>query len=364
MTRRQQLWFWLTAFAVVVAALYLWRDILLPFIAGMAVAYFLDPAADRLEKWGCSRAVATSIITGAFVVVVVAVLLLILPVLHSQIVQFAERVPTYAEMVRESIDPLLGTLRARVSPEVVERLRDVASGFVGGAIGWISRVLGSIWGGGMALFHLLSLIVITPVVAFYLLRDWDRMIAKIDSWLPKAHAQVIREQATLVDRTLAGFVRGQALVCLILGAYYGIALTLIGLDFGLIIGLGAGLISFIPFVGSIIGFAVSLGLALLQFSEWLPVALVAAVFIVGQIAEGYFLTPKLVGDRVGLHPVWIIFALLAGGVLLGFVGVLLAIPVAAVVGVLARFGLDRYLASRLYQRRPGASGTDETGQIG
>ena len=258
----------MTAFAVVVAGLYLWRDILLPFIAGMAVAYFLDPAADRLEKWGCSRAVATSIITGAFVVVVVAVLLLILPVLHSQIVQFAERVPTYAEMVRESIDPLLGTLRARVSPEVVERLRDVASGFVGGAIGWISRVLGSIWGGGMALFHLLSLIVITPVVAFYLLRDWDRMIAKIDSWLPKAHAQVIREQAALVDRTLAGFVRGQALVCLILGAYYGIALTLIGLDFGLIIGLGAGLISFIPFVGSIIGFAVSLGLAFLQFSEF------------------------------------------------------------------------------------------------
>ena len=363
MTRRQQLWFWLTAFAVVVAGLYLWRDILLPFIAGMAVAYFLDPAADRLEKWGCSRAVATGIITGAFVVVVVAVLLLILPVLHSQIIQFAERVPTYAEMVRESIDPLLGTLRARVSPEVVERLRDVASGFVGGAIGWISRVLGSIWGGGMALFHLLSLIVITPVVAFYLLRDWDRMIAKIDSWLPEAHAQVIREQAALVDRTLAGFARGQALVCLILGAYYGIALTLIGLDFGLIIGLGAGLISFIPFVGSIIGFAVSLGLAFLQFSEWLPVALVAAVFIVGQVAEGYFLTPKLVGDRVGLHPVWIIFALLAGGVLLGFVGVLLAIPVAAVVGVLARFGLDRYLASRLYQRRPGASGTDETGQI-
>ncbi len=363
MTRRQQLWFWLTAFAVVVTALYLWRDILLPFIAGMAVAYFLDPAADRLEKWGCSRTVATSIITGAFVVVVVAVLLLILPVLHSQIVQFAERVPTYAEMLRESIVPLLDTLRARVSPEVVERLRDVASGFVGGAIGWISRVLGSIWGGGMALFHLLSLIVITPVVAFYLLRDWDRMIAKIDSWLPEAHAQVIREQAALVDRTLAGFVRGQALVCLILGAYYGIALTLIGLDFGLIIGLGAGLISFIPFVGSIIGFAVSLGLAFLQFSEWLPVALVAAVFIVGQIAEGYFLTPKLVGDRVGLHPVWIIFALLAGGVLLGFVGVLLAIPVAAVVGVLARFGLDRYLASRLYQRRPGASGTDETGQI-
>ena len=363
MTRRQQLWFWLTAFAVVVAGLYLWRDILLPFIAGMAVAYFLDPAADRLEKWGCSRAVATGIITGAFVVVVVAVLLLILPVLHSQIIQFAERVPTYAEMLRESIVPLLDTLRARVSPEVVERLRDVASDSVGGAIGWISRVLGSIWGGGMALFHLLSLIVITPVVAFYLLRDWDRMIAKIDSWLPEAHAQVIREQAALVDRTLAGFARGQALVCLILGAYYGIALTLIGLDFGLIIGLGAGLISFIPFVGSIIGFAVSLGLAFLQFSEWLPVALVAAVFIVGQIAEGYFLTPKLVGDRVGLHPVWIIFALLAGGVLLGFVGVLLAIPVAAVVGVLARFGLDRYLASRLYQRRPGASGTDETGQI-
>ena len=201
----------------------------------------------------------------------------------------------------------------------------------------------------MAFANLISLLVITPVVAFYLLRDWDRLIARIDTWLPRDHAETIRERVREVDRTLAGFLRGQGTVCLILGLFYAIALSIAGLDFGLVVGLVAGLLSFIPYVGAIIGLVLSVGLALLQFDDWLRVAIVAGIFFVGQAVEGNFLTPKLVGESVGLHPVWIIFGLLAGGALFGFVGVLLAVPAAAVIGVGVRFALDRYLQSPYYR---------------
>ena len=197
--------------------------------------------------------------------------------------------------------------------------------------------------GGLALFKLASLLIITPVVSFYLLRDWDRIIAHMNSLLPPGHASTIRGLTAEIDDTIAGFVRGQANVCLILGFYYGIALSLAGLESGLLVGFGAGLISFIPYVGASVGLVVGVAIAIAQFSDWLPVFLVAVIFIVGQVAESYVLTPKLVGDRVGLHPVWIIFALLAGGALFDFTGVLLAVPAAAVIGVLARFGQARYL---------------------
>jgi predicted PurR-regulated permease PerM len=201
----------------------------------------------------------------------------------------------------------------------------------------------------VALFQLISLVVITPLVSFYLLRDWDRIVERIDAYLPRGSAPAIHDQFGKIDRTLAGFIRGQATVCLILGAFYAVGLSLVGLEFGLLIGLGTGLISFIPYFGMMVGLAVGISVALAQFSGLGSVALVAAVFAVGQVAEGNFLTPKLVGDRVGLHPVWVIFALLAGGTLFGFTGILLAVPAAAVIGVLVRFTLESYRDSRLYE---------------
>ena len=218
-----------------------------------------------------------------------------------------------------------------------------------GAVADISiGILGKFVGGLQITFNIISLFVITPVVAFYLLRDWDAIIARVDTYLPRAHVETIREQARLVDETLAGFLRGQFTVCLLLGLFYGIGLSLVGLEFGLVIGLGTGLVSFIPYFGMLIGFVVGVGLAIAQFHTLLPIAMVVVVFAVGQFLEGNFLTPKLVGDRVNLHAVWIMFALLAGAALFGFVGVLLAVPVAAVIGVLVRFSIARYRASPLY----------------
>jgi predicted PurR-regulated permease PerM len=232
-------------------------------------------------------------------------------------------------------------------------VRDAVGGASGQLFRWLLEAAGGVLRSGQAVLSLLSILVITPVVAFYLLRDWDRLTARVDSWLPRDHAEVVRTQLREIDRILAGFARGQATVCLILAAYYGGALTVAGLEFGLIVGVVAGLASFVPLVGSIGGLVLSVGLALLQFDETWRVLVVAAIFVAGQAVEGNYLTPKLVGDRVGLHAVWVMFGLLAGGALFGFVGVLLAVPVAAVIGVLARFALTQYLASPLFRGHVG-----------
>lgn len=348
MTARRQTLYWLLALGVFVLAVYLLRSILLPFVLGIAVAYFLDPVADWLERRRLSRTLAATLLTVAFLVGVGLFFALLVPLLQSQLFGFVGRIPAYAEMFRVVTEDLLSIVQANLSEEAIARLREAAGGLAAATVRWLGDAVLSLWSGGLALLNLLSLVVITPIVAFYLLRDWDRIVSRIDGWLPRDHADTIREQVGLVNETLAGFVRGQGLVCLGLGTFYAVALSIVGLDFAVIVGLGTGLISFVPYFGMLVGLCASVGMAFAQFDTWQPVAIVAAIFAVGQIVEGNFVTPKLVGDRVGLHPVWMIFALLAGGALFGFLGVLLAVPVAAIVGVLVRFLVSRYTESRLY----------------
>ncbi|MBF0306075.1 MAG: AI-2E family transporter [Alphaproteobacteria bacterium] len=348
MSGESRIRFWLIGLAVLFVLLYLLRGVLLPFVAGMAVAYFLDPVVDRLQRLGLSRLASTSLITAGFLAVALLGLLLVVPVLESQIVGFATRLPRYAAGLAQRLEPVIAAAADYLDASDIERLRAAAGEYAGTAVRWAGTMIGNLVTGGLALFNILSLLFITPVVAFYLLRDWDDMTSTVDSWLPRRNAEVIREQLREIDRTLAGFVRGQATVCLVLGLFYALGLTLVGLDLGLIVGLGAGLISFVPYLGTIIGFVIGIGLAVAQSQGWALPGMVAGVFLVGQVLEGNVLTPRLVGDRVGLHPVWVIFAILAGGALFGFVGVLLAVPVAAVIGVLARFTLRRYLSSPLY----------------
>lgn len=340
--------FWLIVIVGFFAALYLLREILLPFVAGMAVAYLFDPLCDRLERAGLNRTLATSVVTLVFVALLAAALLLLLPIVVGQLTSLIARLPDYIEALRGQLSDAVSALESKLSPEMIAHIRESLGASGGKIAGWITDVLTGLVTGGVALANLLSLIFITPVVSFYLLRDWDRIVAWVDGCLPRGAAPVVREQAHLIDRTLAGWVRGQFIVCVVLGTYYAVGLTLAGLNFGLVIGLLAGLLSFIPFVGATVGLIGSVGLAFVQFDDWLRIAIVAGVFFVGQAVEGNFLTPRLVGDRVGLHPVWVIFALLAGGALFGFVGVLLAVPVAATAGVMARFLLQRYLQSDLY----------------
>lgn len=349
MTAERQLRFWLIGLALFAVALWLLRDVMLPFVAGMAIAYFLDPLVDRVEAWRLPRWLATTVVLASFAVVLTLALILLVPLLQHQIVEFINTLPHYADLVRDRLVPIGRRLLRRLSDDDVERLRTAAGQYAGSVVSWFGSVLHGILTGGLALFDVLSVVLITPVVAFYLMRDWDRLVAKVDHWLPRPHADIIRQQVREVDRTLAGFVRGQATVCVALGLFYAIGLTAVGLNFGLVIGMVAGLLSFIPYVGSLVGFVASTGIAMVQFDSYLMVGVVVAIFLIGQAVEGNVLTPKLVGERVGLHPVWAIFALLAGGSLFGFLGVLVAMPVAAVIGVVVRFALRSYLDSPYYR---------------
>lgn len=353
MTRRQQILTWIGLLTGAVLLLVLLRDMLLPFVAGMALAYFLDPSADWMERRGVKRWLATLIIVGLFFVTAILVIVLLVPVVSTQFAKFLDHLPEYILYFQTRVLPFVQDWAERLGFDLNGDPKQALSGHSEQVMKVVGGVLTGLLGGGQAIFNVISLLVITPVVGFYLLRDWDSMITRINSYLPLDHAETIREQAREIDRVLAGFVRGQLLVCLSLAAFYGIGLTLAGLQFGLFIGVTAGMISFIPYVGTTLGFIVSVSVALAQFSpDFVWVGVIAGIFILGQVIEGNFLHPVLIGDRVGLHPVWIIFALLAGGSLFGFVGILLAVPIFAVIGVLVRFTLERYRESWLY--RPGA----------
>ncbi|MBT3306119.1 MAG: AI-2E family transporter [Alphaproteobacteria bacterium] len=348
MSREKKLVFWLVGLVVFLFVLNALAGVLMPFVAGLAIAYFLDPVADRLEGWGASRAVATTCIVAGFFIVVVGALFLLFPLLQSQIIHLASLLPDLVEKARDYAQPFLERLQSDMAPDAIDRLKSAAGSYAGTAIKWISDIVGGLLKGGLAVFNLLSLVIITPVVAFYLLRDYDNIVEWVDSYLPRGARATIHEQARAIDDAIAGFVRGQASVCLVLATWYGASLTIVGLQSGLLVGLGAGAISFIPYVGAATGLTIGVSIALAQFAEWQPIVVVALIFIIGQTAESYILTPRLVGDRIGLHPVWIIFALLAGGALFGFTGVLLAVPLAAIIGVLIRFVLSRYLDSPLF----------------
>ncbi|WP_036481426.1 AI-2E family transporter [Nitratireductor basaltis] len=345
----RQVMFWLLGAAFLIAFLYVFSSILLPFLAGMVLAYFLDPVADRLEKIGLSRTAATVVILLAFLVTVTLALMLVVPVLSNQLADFLVRLPDYLSRLQALITNLDPEWFEQVLGVSEQELREGLTALLAQGTGFVATLFKSIWTSGMAIVNLASLFVVTPVVAFYMLLDWDRMIERVDSWVPRDHVETVRQIARDINAATAGFVRGQGTLCLILGLYYAIGLTLVGLNFGLLIGFFAGLISFIPYVGSLVGLALSIGVAVVQFwPEWYWVAAVAAVFFSGQFLEGNILQPKLIGRSVGLHPVWLMFALFAFALLFGFVGLLIAVPAAAAIAVLVRFALARYLQSPLY----------------
>lgn len=347
MSVSRQIMFWLGALLAFMFFLWLLADVLLPFILGMALAYLLDPVADRLERTGMSRLWATVTILILALIVFMLALLILIPVLVTQLNGFMERMPGYIASLRELSSGLLHSRMAELLG--IDDGSAPIENIVRNSAGAIGSFLSSLVAGGQALVNTVGLFVVAPVVAFYLLYDWDRMIERIDSWMPREHLPTIRQLAHEIDNAMAGFIRGQGTLCLILGLFYAICLSIVGLNFGLLIGLTAGLISFIPFVGSIIGFVLSVGVALVQFwPDWIMIVIVAGIFAAGQFLEGNILQPRLVGSSVGVHPVWLMFALFAFGALFGFVGMLVAVPATAAIGVLVRFGLGKYLNSPIY----------------
>ncbi|MHA6262740.1 AI-2E family transporter [Arenibacterium sp. CAU 1754] len=350
---KDQLRYWGFAAAVFVVVLWFLGDVLLPFILGGAIAYFIDPVADKLEEAGLSRVGATALITVLAVLIFVLMVLLVVPTLISQTAGLIETLP-------KAFNDLQAFLTAKF-PSVLDNGSTMRKTLV--QIGELIQsrgpaLINTLLGSAQSLVNVVILIIVVPVVSVYMLLDWDRMIAKIDTLLPRDHAPVIRRLAAEIDQTLAAFIRGMGTVSLILGTYYAVALMIVGLQFGLLVGFIAGLITFIPYLGALIGGALAIGLALFQFwGDWTSIGLVGLIFVIGQVIEGNVLTPNLVGGSVGLHPVWLLLALTVFGALFGFVGMLVAVPVAAALGVIIRFAVDQYMDSRLYT---GVSGRDDT----
>ncbi len=346
-----QMRFWLIVLAVLIVALWLLSEILLPFVFGLAIAYLLTPSVDRLERAGLPRLAGSLLLITLVVLAFVLVVLLVAPLLGGQLASFIDNIPGYVTRLQAVLsDPSRPWLQ-KIIGEGLNTDKSMTDLMTQG-VGWLTAFLRSLWSGGRALVSLFSLVVVAPVVAFYLIYDWHRMIATVDAWVPVRHRTTVHQLAREVDAAISGFVRGQTAVCLILGSFYAVALTVADLNFGMLIGLVSGLITFIPYVGSLTGLVLSLGVAVAQFwPEWTSIATVLAIFVIGQFIEGNVLAPKLVGESVGIHPVWLIFALLAFGYLFGFVGLLVAVPLAATIGVLARFALKQYLASPVYTGR-------------
>jgi predicted PurR-regulated permease PerM len=348
MTFERQVAFWVAALVAFVLVLWLLSEILLPFVAGLAIAYLLTPLTDRLERAGVNRLAAAIMIITLVVLGFVYMILLVAPIISGQLASFIDNIPGYVTRLQSLLtDPSRPWLQ-----------KILGAGFgadkpigdlVTQGVGWLTAFLRSLWSGGRAVVSLFSLVVVTPVVAFYLIYDWHRMVRSVDGWVPLQHRDTVRRLAREIDAAIAGYVRGQTAVCLVLGSFYAVALTLSGLNFGLLIGLISGVITFIPYVGSMTGLILAAGVAVAQFwPHWTSIVTVLAIFLFGQFIEGNVLAPKLVGENVGLHPVWIIFALLAFGFLFGFVGLLVAVPLAATINILARFAFDRYRESALY----------------
>jgi predicted PurR-regulated permease PerM len=350
MTVWRQAGFWIGALVALILFLLIFSEILLPFVAGMVLAYALDPIADRLESLGLGRLGATLTILFVMIVLFALALILVVPILAKQLADFAQRVPEYVDRLQALFSTLIHSQFSAylgIDPtEIGTSLRGLTSQ----GTTWVAAILASLWNGGQAFLNIIALFIVTPVVAFYVLYDWDRLVARVDSWLPRDYVDEIRKIARDVDRAIAAFIRGQGLTCLILATWYATALVMVGLNFGLLIGLAAGLLSFIPFVGATGGFVVAVAVAIVQFwPDWPWIVATMGVFIIGQFIENYILQPRLIGHNVGLHPVWVMFALFAFGYLFGFVGVMIAIPAAAAVGVLVRYALNRYLQSPIYQ---------------
>lgn len=361
MRLEQQIAFWAVALLIVIVILWLLGGVLLPFAAALILGYLLDPVADRLEQLGLNRLGAALVILSLFLLGLVLILALVAPILAHQLAGFVENLPSYIAKAQALAADKGAQLASRWGGGFWDKIGGNSSlqasdlqkpigDFVGQALQWLIGVARGIWTGGQALVGLFSLLVVTPVVTFYILLDWHRMVATVDRWVPLDHRDTVRELAREIDAALAGFLRGQSLVCLFLGLWYGIGLSLVGLNFGLLIGISAGVLSFIPYVGSLTALFVAALVALVQgWPYWSLLMEAVGVVMVGQFLEGNILSPWLVGSSIGLHPVWLMFALLAFGSLFGFTGLILAVPVAAASGVLLRFALRHYLASQIYR---------------
>ena len=350
MKLRDQAIFWLAVVAAIFVFVWVFNDVLLPFIVGIIIAYLLNPIMVRLGNRNIPRKPAAFLILFLFGVFITVLALLVIPPLYRETMDLAETAPKYIDSAWDRLQSYVEIVGRNVDEENLdENIRDAIKENISGALGASTTLLGGLLNGGIALVGFLTFLVVTPLVAFFMLIEWQVITQWVYGLLPRHNYESMKGLCDKIDYKIAGFIRGQLLVALTLGVIYAIALSIAGLRYGFLIGIVAGLLSIIPLFGSLVGLLAGVIVAWLQEGEISYVAIIGAIFMFGQFLEGNFISPKLIGNSVGLHPLWILFALMAGGTLFGIVGMLLAVPVTAAVGVITSAAIGQYKSSHYYE---------------
>lgn len=355
MTLRANITFWAVSISIFLLFVFLFSSILMPFVLGFVIAYMLNPTLVKLNNdWRVPRRISIISLLTVFFVFVTLLVALIAPILYNEFVVLAKSLPGHIDTIYGWVEPHTVKLQQYLGNEEMQQLKDGVKSQAGSIVKIGKNLLSGVAGGGQAVVSFATTLVLTPIVAFFVMQEWAHITKWMENMMPHHQRSTIKDILKQIDTKLSGFVRGQLMVSGILALFYAVALAVAGLNYGFLIGLISGVLSIIPMVGSVIGLFVSVLVAVIQVwaeGDWMFVGIIAGIFIFGQIVEGNFLTPKLVGDSVGLHPLWVMFALMAGGAVLGILGMLLAVPVAAVIGVLVTFGIMQYKKSEYYKKK-------------
>ncbi len=353
MRPERQAMYWLLLLIAASLAVILLSDAILPFVLGLLLAYALNPLVRFVMRTGLPRTVASSVVLVFGMAAIGSTLTLLAPVIIDQVQKFAISLPELSAKLKLVAEDIARERLGSRYPEFQGQIEMALSSAFGNSSSFATTAVNQVLAQMKSLWTIISVVLVTPLVAFYVLCDWEPMRTKIDGWLPRRYAPTVRQLGTDIDGAISAFVRGQGMVCLILALYYAVAMQIIGLNYGLSLGIATGVLSFVPFVGWALGLIVSMAVATAQYwPAFQPIALVALVFVVGYVLDAFVLSPKLVGERLGLPPVWLLLALAVFSSLLGFVGILIAVPVAAAIAVVVRHLLQVYLASDLYDGDP------------
>lgn len=337
-------------FMTVIYFLYSLGSILVPFFTAFIGAYVLNRPASWLSSRYFSRGIVSAFLVLSLIILLITIMLIALPYLQQQLFLLAGSIPRLIERLFQSIAPSLEYISQTYGTPSAAELKTQVISHLGDVLTWSVRVITNLLNNGMALANLLSLVILTPIIMFYLLRDWPKMIVKANSLLPLRWAPQVRDHIITLDQTLSSYGKGQMIICFILMILYATGLWAVGLKQGIIVGVLTGFMSFIPYIGMLIGYMTSLGISFANFTGWGPIALITLVFTIISFIEAHVLIPRFIGQKLGLHPVWIIFALLAAGTWLGFMGILLALPITATLGVFTRIAINRYMRTSFYQQ--------------
>ena len=350
--------FWSSVLFLFLGFMWLFSEVMMPFVLGFAIAYLLNPLLVRMDNYGIKRKLSVLVLLMTFLSLITVILAVILPIISREAGQFIDDLPRYMSQIWAWVQPYTVVIQDKVGPNEVDQIKESAQSYLSNALGAGKNVISSLVNGGQIVISVAITIVFTPIVAYFVMKEWVVITDWLEDMMPEHTRGTIKDLLKQINQKISGFIRGQLSVCAVLGLFYGIALSLAGLKYGFFIGLMAGLLSIIPMVGTIVGFVVSVLVALIQAYDpstmgfdWQFVGIIVAIFVVGQILEGNVLAPKLIGDSVGLHPLWIMFSLLAGGALLGILGMLIAVPVAAIAGVLISFAILKYKSGKYYNSK-------------